>query len=88
MQRTQKEARQVTWLHFQVTRYLQYYSPFPGFHESLKMLLENGADPRVTDNDDATSLHSAASNGHLESLKILFEAKSGNHGNFAIHLPP
>ncbi|KAF2135963.1 uncharacterized protein K452DRAFT_322730 [Aplosporella prunicola CBS 121167] len=44
-----------------------------GHLETVKLLLEKGADLSVSNNDGWTPLNSAADSGHLEIVKFLLE---------------
>ncbi|MCP4161398.1 MAG: hypothetical protein GY760_15095 [Deltaproteobacteria bacterium] len=44
-----------------------------GYTDITQLLIKNGADVNIADDDDSTPLHKAAANGHLEILKLLIE---------------
>ena len=46
----------------------------------LSILLQNGADPDMSDQDLNTPLHLAVKLGHLESVRALMEESSANLG--------
>ncbi len=45
-----------------------------GQEDVVRCLLENGADPTVTDDDHALALHDAASGGHMGCARLLLQA--------------
>ena len=54
--------------------------------ETVRLLLERGADPNARDTgDNALALHFAAAMGHLESVRALLDASSDVHGHGDLH---
>jgi ankyrin repeat protein len=56
----------------------------------LKLLLESGADPNVTDERDKTPLHFAAQEGYADAAQVLIDAGAqvnarGRPGNTPLH---
>jgi uncharacterized protein len=51
-----------------------------GRTETVKQLLENGANPSATDAEGWSALQAAAENGHLEIVKLL--VKAGANKNY------
>ena len=45
-----------------------------GHCDIVRFLLDQGVDVNTADNDDWTSLHSAAQAGHLECVRVLIKA--------------
>jgi ankyrin repeat protein len=60
-----------------------------GHNKSVSMLIKNGADPALKDNDGLTSLHHAANNGHKATLILLIKREAtldiDNDGNTPLH---
>ena len=56
------------------------------YPEIVRLLIERGADPNVRDvGDNATPLHVAAANKHLESVRILLDAGADPQGSGDLH---
>src|SRR5262245_21473117 len=54
--------------------------------DALRWLLEHGADPNLRDTgDNASALHFAAANGHLESVRVLLDAGADVQGIGDLH---
>ena len=54
--------------------------------ETIRLLLEHGADPNLRDTgDNASALQFAAANGYLETVRILLDAGADVHGGGDLH---
>ena len=59
--------------------------------ETIKLLLNNGANINITDDDGNTALHLAAKRGRANAISVLLESgsdvnKAGRRGNTALHM--
>ena len=64
-------------LHVQDFKTPLHYAAKIGCEEAITVLLENGADIDLGDNEEMTALHVAAKEGHDECVKLLGEASPG-----------
>ena len=57
-----------------------------GYPAIVRLLIERGADPNIRDvGDNATPLHIAAANKHLESVRLLLDAGADPQGSGDLH---